>query len=201
MSDSVNKQLSSCLDGELPSEEAPMLMKRLGRDSWSRAALNRYCVMGEVMRDGLVPGLLDGNFAQRVSDGISNEEFSSPGHSFWHGKVQRLVAGAGVAAAVAAVALVSLQTVIIDTDQTGLSAQSDVDAISYTVPEPPDRLNSYLVRHGSQAAMARNSSWTRVVTDVASNAAEQTDGAPENDEDPVPEPDTVDAEKVEKVRP
>ena len=197
MSDSVNKQLSSCLDSELPSEEAAMLMKRLGRDSRSRAALNRYIVVGEVMRDGLVPGLLDGNFAQRVSDEISSEEFSPSGHSIWRGKVQRLVAGAGVAAAVAAVALVSLQTAIVDTDQTGLSTQSNVDAISYTVPEPPDRLNSYLVRHGSQAAMARNSSWTRVVTDEASDAAEHTDGVPEiDDADAAPEPEAVDAKRV-----
>jgi len=197
MSDSVNKQLSSCLDGELPSEEAAMLMKRIGRDSRSRDALNRYTVMGEAMRDGLVPGLLDGDFARRVSDEISTEEFSQSGQSIWRGKIQRLVAGAGVAAAVAAVALVSLQTAIVDTAPTGLSAQSDVDAISYTVPEPPDRLNSYLVRHGSQAAMARNSSWTRVVTDEASDVAGQAEDGPQIDDlDAVPEPDAVDAKKV-----
>lgn len=171
MSDSVKKQLSSCLDGELPSEEAAMLLKRLSRDSEARAALNRYAAMGESMRDGMVPGLLDGDFAQRVSDEISNEEFNRAGHSMWRGKVQRWAAGSGIAAAVAAVALVSLQTAIIDSEQPGLSAQGGVDDISYTVPQPPDRLNSYLVRHGSQAAMARNSSWTRVVTDQARDVA------------------------------
>jgi len=197
MSDSVKKQLSSCLDGELPSEEAAMLMKRIGRDSRSRSAFNRYAVMGEAMRDGLVPGLLDGNFAQRLSGEISTEEFAGSGRSIWRGKAQRLVAGAGVAAAVAAVALVSLQTAFVDTDQTGLSAQSDVDAISCTVPEPPDRLNSYLVRHGSQAATARNSSWTRVVTDEASDAAEDTDSGPEiDDADQAREKDAVEANKV-----
>jgi negative regulator of sigma E activity len=195
MSDSVNKQLSSCLDGELPLEEAAMLMKRLGRDSRSRAALTRYILMGEVMRDGLVPGLLNGNFAQRVSEEISSEEFPPSGRSSWRGKVQKLVAGAGVAAAVAAVALVSLQTAIVDPDQTGLSGQGNVETISYTVPEPPDRLNSYLVRHGTQAAMARNSSWTRVVTDEASDAAERSQGVPEID-DVAPEPEAVNAKKV-----
>lgn len=197
MSDSVKKQLSSCLDGELPSEEAAMLMKRLGRDSEARAALNRYAAMGEAMRGTLVPGLLDGNFAHRVSNTISNEEFSRSGQSLWRGKVQRWVASAGVAAAVATVAIVSLQTAIIDSDQAGFSAQGDVDDISYTVPQPPDRLNSYLVRHGSQAAMARNSSWTRVVTDQASEAAKHVDSEPEIDNaDEALDQEPVDANKV-----
>lgn len=195
MSDTVNKQLSSCLDGELPSEEATLLMKRLGRDALSRAALDRYSVMGEAMRDGLVPELLDGKFAQRVSEEIASEDVSQSGTSIWRGKIQRVMAGAGVAAAVAVVALVSLQTAFVESDQTRLSAQGEADVISYTVPQPPDRLTSYMVRHGSQAATARNSSWTRVVTDEAGDASvstaedavvEDTDEGPEAHSDKPP---------------
>lgn len=192
MSDSVKQQLSSCLDGELPLDEAAMLMKRLGRESETRAALGRYAAMGEAMRDGLVPGLLDGDFARRVSEEISGEELARSGPSVWRGTMQKWVAGSGIAAAVAAVALMSLQTAVIDSEQPGLNARGDAEGISYTVPEPPDRLNSYLVRHGSQAAMARNSSWTRVVTDQARDAAESAQGqAATADPDETPDKDAL----------
>ena len=50
-----------------------------------------------------------------------------------------------------------------DGNQVDLNADNEAAAISYTVPEPPVQASSYMIGSGSQAGMARNNSWARVV--------------------------------------
>jgi hypothetical protein len=172
--DSVNEQISACLDGELPADQGQLLLKRVARDSQTRETFGRYALVGEVMRNNAVPGLLDGRFAQRVSAQVASEAAGSRTSRLFDGKLRRFAVGFGVAAAVAVLAIRSLTGVSVDTGNTGLSAEATSKAISYTVPEPPDRMTSYLVRHGSnQAGVVRNSSWARVVVGESSPPAPQ----------------------------
>ena len=163
MMDKVMQQISACLDGELPSGETHLLLKRLRRDVQYRDTLSRYVLVGEAMRNSLAPELLDGRFADGVAGKVSLESLGAQSGSGWAGKFRRTMVGSSVAAAVALLAITALQNVVVDGTQPGLSVDNTSAPVSYTVPEPPDRPAYYSTGNGSQVGMTRNSSWTRVV--------------------------------------
>lgn len=161
--DKVKQQISACLDGELSSGETQLLLKRLERDVEHRDTFARYVLLGEAMRDGLAPACLDGSFADSVASRVSGELRSALTSPVWAGKFRRILVGSGVAAAVALLAIASMQNVVLEGTQVDLNADNEAAPISYTVPEPPAQVSSYMVGSGRQAGMARNSSWARVV--------------------------------------
>ncbi|HEX3848733.1 MAG TPA: sigma-E factor negative regulatory protein [Steroidobacteraceae bacterium] len=111
MSEQIREQVSAFLDGELPSSETELLLKRLTRDAELRESFGRYALIGEALR-GASPGLLTRGFAGRVNLAIDGEPAplapslpaAARGARWW-----RPFAGAAVAAGVAAVAVVALQ--------------------------------------------------------------------------------------------
>jgi hypothetical protein len=190
--DSVNKQISACLDGELPAGEAQLLLRRVAREAQIRATFARYALVGEAMRNAISPELLDGRFAERVSGQLAGESSGSRSVGRPGSRLQRVIFGSAVAAAVAVLAIRSLTQVAVDGNDAGLSADAGVDAISYTVPQPPDRMTSYLLRHGnSQVGVVRNSSWARAVIgeyppQVQAPVADVAGVLPDKAEDDVP---------------
>src|SRR5271165_2945486 len=107
MSEQIREQVSALLDGELPSTETELLLKRLTRDPELRESFGRYALIGESLRGGGRSCVTRG-FAGRVNGAIDGEPVSAPApamriHSprWW-----RPFAGAAVAAGVAAVAVV-----------------------------------------------------------------------------------------------
>jgi hypothetical protein len=181
MSEHINKQLSACLDGELPPSEWELLARRIVEDETCCRTLGRYVLIGEVMRGSSCGVVIRGDLAGQVSRAIRGEPNpAAVSGGFLGSHARRLVAGSGVAAAVAVLAIVSLQS----TQSGPGGAASEVSGqasmatdISYTVPRPPDRMTSYLVRHGNYAQMARKSAWTQVV------AQDQAAPAPKAAED------------------
>jgi sigma-E factor negative regulatory protein RseA len=160
MSEQIREQVSAFLDGELPSSETELLLKRLTRDAELRESFGRYALIGEAVR-GASPGLLTRGFAGRVNLAIDGEPAPAVpsltplarGARWW-----RPFAGAAVAAGVAAVAVVALQErSIAPTARPALvtrienvaaatgsaatalptAAPSPREAISYTVPAAP----------------------------------------------------------------
>jgi sigma-E factor negative regulatory protein RseA len=111
MSEQIREQVSAFLDGELPSSETELLLKRLTRDAELRESFGRYALIGEALRGGS-PGLLTRGFAAHVNLAIDGEPApvtpnlpaTARGARWW-----RPFAGAAVAAGVAAVAVVALQ--------------------------------------------------------------------------------------------
>jgi sigma-E factor negative regulatory protein RseA len=110
MSEQIHEQVSAFLDGELPDPETELLLKRLTRDAELRESFGRYALIGEALR-GTSPSVLSKGFASRVNRAIDGEPMpvavqpqiaKSP--RWW-----RPVAGVGVAAGVAAFAIVALQ--------------------------------------------------------------------------------------------
>ena len=50
MSEQIREQVSAFLDGELPSSETELLLKRLTRDPELRQSFGRYALIGENLR-------------------------------------------------------------------------------------------------------------------------------------------------------
>jgi sigma-E factor negative regulatory protein RseA len=145
MTDAIREQVSAFLDGELPANESELLLKRLARDGELREVFGRYALYGEAAREGGASHLSRG-FAERVNRAIDGELQVAPrvmavaGRRWW-----RPVAGAAIAAGVAAVSVLALQhRASAPVASITLAAQSQSDkspsasgSASMAVPAPP----------------------------------------------------------------
>jgi sigma-E factor negative regulatory protein RseA len=115
MSEQIREQISAFLDGELPETEAELLLKRMTRDSELRDCFGRYALIAEVVRDPKSRPL-PRDFAQRVNcliDGdagtgepaVAMTVTAASGIPNWW----RPIAGAAIAAGVAAIAVLALE--------------------------------------------------------------------------------------------
>ena len=115
MTDSVQEQLSACLDGELPEAELDLLLKRLDRDPELRQSLGRYALISQALQVR-APVAASKQFAPEVMAALESEPVVaqpvrrkvSAGAARW----LRPVAGLAVAAGVATVAVLSLQPTV-----------------------------------------------------------------------------------------
>ena len=110
MSEQIREQISAFLDGELPSSEAELLLKRLAREPQLRETFGRLALMGEAIRGKQTYTLVTRGFAAQVNRAIEGESMLAVNlkmpqrRSWW-----RPLTGLAVAAGVAAVAVVGLQ--------------------------------------------------------------------------------------------
>ncbi|HEX3913771.1 MAG TPA: RseA family anti-sigma factor [Steroidobacteraceae bacterium] len=169
MSEQIREQVSAFLDGELPTSETELLLKRLTRDGELRESFGRFALIGEAVR-GAGPHVLTRGFASRVNLAIDGEPVQATSLA-QHARAARWwrpLAGVTVAAGVATVAIVALQQRAISPGLRGsapavvqnvsIAKASAVprEALSYTVPaasndEPstiaPARLTQYVFAH------------------------------------------------------
>ena len=109
MNEELDSQLSAMFDNELAAAECELLARRLSRDGDLKARWGRYAVIGAVIRAerGVT---LEGTVAGRVSAALSSEPALSAdgaraGARELHFRWWQPVAGAGLAAGVAAVSI------------------------------------------------------------------------------------------------
>lgn len=158
MTDSVQEQLSACLDGELPKAELDLLVKRVARDEELAATIGRYALVSEALR-GETPAMASRGFAAKVMVAIEQEPagaVSRPAARSRRTSISptvlrylRPAGGLAVAAGVAAVAVLTVQQMggvpgevagpqTIASTETPVSVTSDVvsapDGPSYVVP-------------------------------------------------------------------
>ncbi|HEV8333591.1 MAG TPA: sigma-E factor negative regulatory protein [Steroidobacteraceae bacterium] len=182
MTEPVNEQLSACLDGELPAAELDLLLKRLQRNPELREALGRYTVVGEALRHSK-PALASRSFADKVMAAVDQEPATArraPRVSPVMLRRLRPVAGFGIAATVAAIAVFSVQQAGVTPDTVATNepaaAPSAVVARStdYVVPTstsspafvPATRLTNYVVAHSEYSSpLARRSVLTGVLSE------------------------------------
>ena len=114
MNEELDSQLSAMFDNELPAAECELLARRLSRDADLKARWGRYAVIGAVIRAerGVT---LDGVVAGRVSAALSSEPaLTADGARAAARKLRyhwwQPVAGAGLAAGVAAVSILWLRS-------------------------------------------------------------------------------------------
>ena len=111
MNEELDSQLSAMFDDELPAAECELLARRLSRDDVLKARWSRYAVIGAVIRSerGVV---LQSAVAGRVNEALTREPVLAASVQTWRRGVAgwtRLVAGAGMAAGVAAISILWLR--------------------------------------------------------------------------------------------
>lgn len=172
MTDKVGEQLSSWMDGELPEEEVPLLLKRLEEDRELRLRLQRYQLVRDALKGGL-PDMIDYGMADQVDAEIRNEaiafEEGSAVPEERGNRWSRPLAGAAIAASVAAIAVIGVQIASTPTGSslTGVPQQAVIQVPTSTQPvqrasfgngwevsdpEVARRLNDLLIIHNEHAA-------------------------------------------------
>lgn len=161
MSEQIREQISALVDDELADAERRLLLERLAREPALRAHWSNYQLISDSLRQSLAP-LTDPGLAERVMAAVDAEpapvtEPASP----WRGLVKS-VAGLAVAASVAVVAVLTLQTPEVAPPGTGVQVAATppapADYVRLTpapavpVAQTQDRLNEYLVNHSEYAA-------------------------------------------------
>jgi sigma-E factor negative regulatory protein RseA len=171
MHDEIREQLSAMADDELSDVETPLLLGRLQRDAALRACLGRYQLIGEVMRGGTGATATLG-VAARVQQALAADApmhmpaaVLNNGRPVWF----RPLAGVAVAASVAVVAVLSVnslrktETESVPALASGLPASGSGAAVTQVSqsggqqwerldPRIDKRLSGYLVNHNEYAA-------------------------------------------------
>lgn len=202
MNDAIRMQISAFVDGELPENEAELLLRRMSQDIELRQQVADYLAIGRLMRGEVnVPGI--DRLHERVAAAISETADDAPALASEQSSAVparrslRPLAGFAVAATVAMAAIFGLQmTPSVDAPvaTTASTPAVTVEEASYTVPEPADdQLRQYYLSHGETAsAFGANGFNSRFVTlrlseevmdesaaeDEAADEREGTDEAP-----------------------
>lgn len=163
-------QLSALIDDELSRNEVPFLVRRLTQDPEAVAQLGSYFMISDAIKRQL-PEVMDAGLVERVRASLEAEPALQPARG-GHKRLLRPLAGFGVAASVAMIALSywSDQGLAPDTGQQGFVAAggaAPVQAVSLSSETPPSqplnqwnrldpevqkRLQGYLVNHSEHTS-------------------------------------------------
>ena len=176
MNEALRLQVSAYVDGELPDNEAELLMRRLTQDQALRELVADYLRIGRLIRrDRDVPGIETLRGRIQASLGEQPVEVATPSAPPAN-RFLRPVAGLAIASAVAAVALFGLRQVDVPGTQAVVeSAPPAATAASagYTEPQPSEVLNDrpgellmqyYLSHDATSRDLGANGILTRFVT-------------------------------------
>ena len=189
MNEAIKTQISAYVDGELPHNEAELLLRRMCQDRELRQQAAEYLALGRAMRGERIAAgavsLRDRISAALDDTSLQQEEFVAVAKE--RNRLLRPLTGVAIAATVAIAAIVGLQQMV--TAPSGEPATAAVAGLgdsAYTVPEQADdQLRDYLMRHSaSSSEFGANSINTRLVTlqlyeevTLDSEAAEAADPA------------------------
>ena len=179
MNEAIRMQVSAFVDGELPENEAELLVRRLSQDADLRKQVSEYLAIGRIMRGEYS---LQGSDALRERIAAELDEkplqdtadvaVASPSPRF-----VRPAAGAAIAATVALVAIVGLGRVADVESPAPADAVVADEVVSETVPTMNDaELRRLLILHGEGS----NSFSTRV-TSVQMRAEELAEESATNE--------------------
>lgn len=155
MNDAIKMQISAFVDGELPQNEAELLLRRLCQDRELRQQAAEYISVGRIMRgERIVVGMAQ--LRQRIAAELDDKDFElEPPAAAAPAGLARPIAGVAIAATVAVVALLGLQQMSSTTDVSEPATPAIVEAVdtSYTVPQvEEDPLRDYYLRHSASAS-------------------------------------------------
>jgi sigma-E factor negative regulatory protein RseA len=204
MSDEIREQISGFIDDELSAEECEFFVRRLQRDSASRSHYVRYQLIGAAIRGELGQPGRAGELRHRVRLALNGTrpqaarpEAPKPSSLGW---LTRPAVGIGIAASVAAVAVLGLRFAngpggLEGSGAAAVAAAATTDTAldflskpSYVVPlqtpepgfvTPPIQLTKYLMQHGEYASpLTRTTVHLNVVSSAAEAMSEIEQGAP-----------------------
>ena len=158
MNDAIKMQISAFVDGELPENEAQLLLRRMSQDRHLRQQASTYLMIGRALRgERSVAGMtsLRERIAAAIDDNAAAEDPAAMGAE--SPRYLRPLLGLAIAASVALVAIGGLQrTSHVPASQPPADAVADT---GYTVPEPPnDQLREYYLRHSASSSLFGTSS-------------------------------------------
>jgi negative regulator of sigma E activity len=143
MNEALKMQISAFVDGELPDNEAELLLRRLSQDATMRQQVAEYLEIGRLIRrDQEVPGV--DRLRDRIGAALGDEVQPEPKEKAVVGSsLMTPASGIAVAATVAAVALVGLGQLTASVDS-GLQDDAVVIdlAPTYTEPSAADVINN-----------------------------------------------------------
>lgn len=158
MKDSLYEQLSALVDDELTGSEHVMLLKRIESDAHLYQRLERYQLISDALQNHL-PDRVDPVFSRRVKDLLRAEPAVSR-HSRL-GRLAKPAAGLALAASVAVMAVMTIQSARRETAAPGETMAGAPPPGGYlqvrdepgaTVRPPIDqKLDIYLVNHNESA--------------------------------------------------
>ena len=171
MNDAIREQLSAFVDGELPENEAELLLRRMSQDAELRQDVAEYLAIGRLIRSE--PGLAGADrLHERIAAAI-DEKPADAGDNAGAMQVSRAIrplAGIAVAATVALVAIFALQQT---TGVDELASEMPVPLASDITPGPvvpsidaqEERQRQYFRNHAeSSSQLGANGMISRVVT-------------------------------------
>ncbi|MDE2234622.1 MAG: sigma-E factor negative regulatory protein [Gammaproteobacteria bacterium] len=169
MSDKLREQISALVDNELPADEHELLIRRFSMDKHLCLSWERYHLVGEAMRKSLPQADMRG-FADRVMKVIAdNSAGVKSREAKLASQIGKSVAGAGLAACVALVVIVSLHHLngshILSASAPSEIVPSQINAqtrnVAYgmpnaaawngNMPEVQARLSNYVINHNEIA--------------------------------------------------
>lgn len=156
MNDAIKMQISAFVDGELPQNEAELLLRRLCQDGELRQQAAEYMAVGRIMRGEktvLGMALLRQRIAAELDD--QNIQLEVPQEPAAPARFVRPLAGVAIAATVALVALLGLQQMTGLQEVAEPAAPAVAEAVdgSYTVPQvEEDPLRDYYLMHNATAS-------------------------------------------------
>ena len=151
MNEAIRMQVSAFVDGELPDNEADLLVRRLSQDAGLRQQVSEYLAIGRVMR-GEYSVQCGDVLRERVAAELEERPLQEPADTVVTAQPSRYVrpvAGAAIAATVALAAIFGLGRVAeVDTATPGTALVAD-EAVSETVPTMNDQeLRRLMILHG-----------------------------------------------------
>ncbi|MBT8087188.1 MAG: sigma-E factor negative regulatory protein [Gammaproteobacteria bacterium] len=199
MNDAIRMQISAFVDGELPDNEADLLLRRMGQDAELRQRFAEYLAIGRLMR-GEASWAGVHRIHAHVSAALEDKPVDAQPDSTV-AKPQRKLRPLASLAAAAAVAVIALYALQQTTGVGGVPALSDpapqgtavtADA-AYTVPQVVDQqLLQYYRIHGATASdSGANGMITRFVSmrldeETLPEVTESDEGgAPGSNDEPV----------------
>ncbi|MEA2094814.1 MAG: sigma-E factor negative regulatory protein [Pseudomonadota bacterium] len=162
MKHTLHEQISALVDDELAESGLALLARRIGSNDDLHQRLSRYQLISDALQNHL-PERIDPAFSKRVQAAIQEEPAVNPDRSGGRrlAALLRPVAGLAVAASVALVAVLSIQS--IRQEEPSLPAVATAPVSSDYIraqdtgqpdilPQARKRLDIYLVNHSEYAA-------------------------------------------------
>ena len=154
MNDAINAQISAFVDGELPENEAELLLRRMSQDRVMRQRAAEYLALGRAIRGERtvagIAGLRDRIAVALDAEALPEPSSASQSREF---KYVRPLAGVAIAATVALAAIIGLQRVAGIDETAPTQAVAEAENPGYTVPAPAeDKLREYYLRHAASSA-------------------------------------------------
>lgn len=183
MIDKINDQLSAMLDDELDERECELLLSRVSRDPQLRGVWQRYALIGDCIR-GSVPEFVAPAMAGRIAAAVASNGTPVAVLKPARGARWRPLAGAAIAASVAALAIVTLGDLGSPASQPNTVPVASLAEDSYIVPVVSrneqvsaamrERLNLYQVSHSEFAGpLQRRAILTQISGDDETLSSEE----------------------------